>query len=280
MNYIWGGIILISIIFGAINGKLDDVTKAMLSSVQNAVEISIALVGIMAFWLGIVKIAQKSGLVDSFSKIISPALRLIFNELPKNSPAFSNIALNFSANALGLANAATPFGIKAMQDLKTEAANNGSDRETASNSMCIFLGMNTAGFQLIPATVIAILLAAGAKNPTEIILPTLIVTSIAFVSSIIIAKILAPFFGEDGRVKFSLKNLKKHSKPKKLKHRKQEAWPLSKKPVQNITGPVKKVKKPEYDDNALLKRLLDEETKEQKAHDKKEKLKSLKKRGF
>lgn len=197
MNYIWGGLIVISIIFGTINGKLDEVTNAMFSSVKNAVEIALALIGIMAFWLGIVKIAQKTELVSGFAKLISPILRLIFNELPKTSPAFSNIALNFSANMLGLANAATPFGIKAMQDLQKEAANAGKKRDTASNSMCIFLGMNTAGFQLIPASVIAILLAAHADNPTEIILPTLIVTSIAFVCAIIIAKILAPFFKDD-----------------------------------------------------------------------------------
>ena len=166
----------------------------MLSSAQNAVTIAISLIGIMAFWLGMVKIAQKSGLVEWFAKITSPLLRFIFNELPKDSPAFSNIALNFSANALGLANAATPFGIKAMEDLKEEALKNGEDAKTASNSMCIFLGMNTAGFQLIPASVIAILLSAKAKNPTDIILPVLIVTLIAFISAIIIAKILAPFF--------------------------------------------------------------------------------------
>ncbi len=112
MNYIWSGLIVISIIFGTINGKLDDVVNAMLTSVKSAVEIALALVGIMAFWLGMVKIAQKTGLVSGFARLISPILRLIFNELPKESPAFSNIALNFSANALGLANAATPFGIK------------------------------------------------------------------------------------------------------------------------------------------------------------------------
>ncbi|MCX4274970.1 MAG: hypothetical protein OSJ27_04205 [Candidatus Gastranaerophilales bacterium] len=208
MNYIWGGLIVISIIFGAINGTLDEVINAMLSSVKNAVEIALALIGVMAFWLGLVKIAQKTGLVSGFAKLISPILRLIFNELPKNSPAFSNIALNFSANALGLANAATPFGIKAMQDLKEEELkkeeqfNTNSNcyikaKDTASNSMCIFLGMNTAGFQLVPASVIAILIATKAENPTEIILPTLIVTSLAFVCAIIIAKILAPFFKYD-----------------------------------------------------------------------------------
>ncbi len=175
MNYIWGGLIVISIIFGAINGTLDEVINAMLTSVKNAVEIALALIGVMAFWLGLVKIAQKTGLVSGFAKLISPILRLIFNELPKNSPAFSNIALNFSANALGLANAATPFGIKAMQDLKEEELkkeeqfNTNSNcyikaKDTASNSMCIFLGMNTAGFQLVPASVIAILIATKAEN--------------------------------------------------------------------------------------------------------------------
>lgn len=199
MNYIWGGLIIISIVFCAINGKLDDVVNAMLSSVQNAVTIAIALIGIMAFWLGMTHIALKSGLIDWFSKLISPLLRLIFNELPKDSPAYSNIALNFSANALGLANAATPFGIKAMQDLKEEAIKAGKPKDTATNSMCIFLGMNTAGFQLIPASVIAILTAAGAVNPAKIILPTLIVTSIAFISAIIIARLLAPFFKEGAK---------------------------------------------------------------------------------
>jgi len=194
MNYIWGGLILISILCGIINGKLDDVINAMLLSVKNAVNIAIALIGIMAFWLGMVHIAKQSGLIEKFSKLISPLLRLIFNDLKKDSPAFSNIALNFSANALGLSNAATPFGIKAMQDLKREALENGEDEATASNSMCIFLGMNTAGFQLIPASVIAILIASKAENPTEVILPTLIVTTIAFIFAIIIAKILAPFF--------------------------------------------------------------------------------------
>ena len=148
----------------------------------------------MAFWLGMAKIAQDSGLIERFSKLISPVLRLIFNELPKNSPAFSNIALNFSANALGLSNAATPFGIKAMQDLQYEAAKPEKMMIPLQTLYCTFLGMGTAGFQLIPASVIAILLASGADNPTQIILPTLIVTSIAFISAIIISKLLAPFF--------------------------------------------------------------------------------------
>ena len=103
------------------SGKLDETVNAMFSASMRAVEVSISLIGVMALWLGFVKIAQKSGLIELFAKIISPLLRFIFNELPKDSPAFSNIALNISANALGLSNAATPFGIKAMKDLKKES---------------------------------------------------------------------------------------------------------------------------------------------------------------
>lgn len=192
MNYIFVFLILISIITAIYTGKIEEVTNELLNATQRAVQVSIGLIGIMAFWLGIAKIAQKSGLINLISKLISPILKLIFNELPKNSPAFSNIALNITANALGLSNAATPFGIKAMKDIKKEE-NKG---DIATNSMCIFLAMNTAGFQIVPATVLAILIAAGAKNPTEIILPTFIVTLSSFIFAIVVAKILAKIWRE------------------------------------------------------------------------------------
>ena len=193
MNYIFVFLILISIITAIYTGKIEEVTNELLNATQRAVQVSIGLIGIMAFWLGIAKIAQKSGLINLISKLISPILKLIFNELPKNSPAFSNIALNITANALGLSNAATPFGIKAMKDIKKEE-NKG---DIATNSMCIFLAMNTAGFQIVPATVLAILIAAGAKNPTEIIIPTFIVTLSSFIFAIIVAKILAKIWREN-----------------------------------------------------------------------------------
>ena len=193
MNYIFVFLILISIITAIYTGKIEEVTNELLNASQRAVQVSIGLIGIMAFWLGIAKIAQKSGLINLISKLISPILKLIFNELPKNSPAFSNIALNITANALGLSNAATPFGIKAMKDIKKEE-NKG---DIATNSMCIFLAMNTAGFQIVPATVLAILIAAGAKNPTEIIIPTFIVTLSSFIFAIIVAKILAKIWREN-----------------------------------------------------------------------------------
>ena len=193
MNYIFVFLILISIITAIYTGKIEEVTNELLNATQRAVQVSIGLIGIMAFWLGIAKIAQKSGLINLISKLISPILKLIFNELPKNSPAFSNIALNITANALGLSNAATPFGIKAMKDIKKEENKN----DVATNSMCIFLAMNTAGFQIVPATVLAILIAAGAKNPTEIIIPTFIVTLSSFIFAIIVAKILGKICREN-----------------------------------------------------------------------------------
>lgn len=192
MNVIFIFLILISLIFAVYSGRLDETVNAMFSASMRAVEVSISLIGVMALWLGFVKIAQKSGLIELFAKIISPLLRFIFNELPKDSPAFSNIALNISANALGLSNAATPFGIKAMKDLKKES----NSKDKASNSMCIFLAMNTSGFQLVPSSVLAILVASGAKNPVEIILPVFLVTMSTFIFAVFLAKIFAKFWRE------------------------------------------------------------------------------------
>ncbi len=192
MNVIFILLILISLIFAVYSGRLDETVNAMFSASMRAVEVSISLIGVMALWLGFVKIAQKSGLIELFAKIISPLLRFIFNELPKDSPAFSNIALNISANALGLSNAATPFGIKAMKDLKKES----NSKDKASNSMCIFLAMNTSGFQLVPSSVLAILVASGAKNPVEIILPVFLVTMSTFIFAVFLAKMFAKFWRE------------------------------------------------------------------------------------
>ena len=190
MNYIWYFLIVISIIFGAINGTLNEVANAIFSGTELAVKIVLTLLGIMTFWLGIMKIAEKSGIVEWLSKVLRPIAKWIFPEIPKNSPIIGDIAMNFSANALGLANAATPIGIKAMEGMQEL----NKDKESASDPMCTLLAMNTAGFQLIPATVIAILAANGCERPTEIIVPTLIVTGTAFVSAIIVAKIFKRVF--------------------------------------------------------------------------------------
>ena len=186
MNYIFYFLIAISIIFAVINGRLENLGNAILQGADLSVKIAFSLIGIMAFWLGIVRIAEKCGIVKFIAKLITPITKWLFNEIPQDNEAIGNIALSFSANALGLTNAATPIGLKVMEELQEE----NKDKKTASNAMCMFLAMNTAGFQIIPATVIAVLAGIGYKNPTEIIIPTLIVTSIAFLSAIIIAKIL------------------------------------------------------------------------------------------
>ena len=190
MNYIWYFLIVISIVFGAINGTIGDVAKAIFTGTELAVKIVLTLIGIMTFWLGIMKIAEKSGIVEWLSKLLNPIAQKIFPEIPKDSPIIGDVAMNFSANALGLANAATPIGIKAIEGMQQL----NKDKESASDPMCTLLAMNTAGFQLIPATVIAILAANGCEKPTEIIVPTLIVTSTAFVSAILIAKFFKKVF--------------------------------------------------------------------------------------
>ena len=184
MNYIFYFLIITSIVIGAINGKLPDVVNAILTGAEKSVTIALSLIGIMAFFLGIMKIAEKSGLVELFAKLIKPITKRLFNEIPEEDPAIGDIAMNFSANALGLTNAATPIGLKAMEELQKHNKN----KKSASNAMCMFLGMNTASFQLVPAAVIAVLAGAGYKNPTEIIAPTLIVTSFTFVCAILLAK--------------------------------------------------------------------------------------------
>lgn len=186
MNFIWFLIIFISIVVGAMTGRLNDVVNSILTGAQTSIEIVISIMGIMVFWLGIMKIAEKSGIVEFISKLLKPIAKWLFPEIPENNKAIGDIAMNFSANALGLANAATPIGIKAMEEMQKINI----DKNSASNPMCTFLAMNTSGFQLVPATAIAILAANGAKNPTEIIIPTIIVTSITFSLAVTLAKIM------------------------------------------------------------------------------------------
>lgn len=190
MNYIWFFIIIISVISAAITGKIDEAVSAIWVGTQKAVEVTLYLAGIMAFWLGVMKIAEKSGMVDFIAKFIMPLAKKLFPDVPENNGAIGDIAMNISANAFGLSNAATPIGIKAMEKLQKL----NKDKSSASNAMCTLLAMNTAGFQLVPATVIAILMACGSKNPTVIVVPTLIVTTIAFVSAIVIVKVLEKLY--------------------------------------------------------------------------------------
>ncbi len=183
MNYIFYFIIIFSIIFAATHNTLNDVVNAILEGSRRSVDLVIALTGIMAFWLGVMKVAEKSGVVKFIAKLLKPITRKLFPDVPPEDEAIGDIAMNFTANALGLTNAATPMGLKAMQGLQKL----NKDKDVASDAMCVFLGMNTASFQLVPISVIAILVGCGYQNPTEIILPTMIVTGFTFVAAISLA---------------------------------------------------------------------------------------------
>jgi len=197
MNYIFFILISSSIIIGGINGTLENVVNAIFDGCNLAIKIAFSLIGIMTFWLGLMRIAEKSCLVKYFAKIVNPVIKPLFKDLKTNSDATGNITLSLCANALGLTNAATPIGLKVMSDLQNE----NDTKEIATDSMCMFLAMNTAGFQIIPATIIAILVGLGAKNPSEIILPTLIVTTLSFISAIVIALILRKIWNKKENTK-------------------------------------------------------------------------------
>lgn len=190
MGYIWVFLIVVSIVTAIFTGKLQEVTQAIIDNAKLAVEISIALIGVMAFWLGLVKLAEKSGIIAIIAKLVQPITNFLFPEIPKGHSALGNITMNISANALGVTNAATPIGIKAMQEMQTL----NKQKDTASNSMATFLAINTAGFQLIPASVIAVLVATGSTNPTEIVGPTILVTLFGTIIAVITVKILQRFF--------------------------------------------------------------------------------------
>ncbi len=165
LNHIWFWMLIAGFVVGAINGRIDEITRAMADSAGEAVKLSVNLLGVLCLWTGLMNVAQKSGLVNAIARLAGPVMERLFPEIPKGHPAKGAIVMNFIANFLGLGNAATPLGIKAMNELQKI---NGR-KDTASNSMCMFLVINAASLQLIPATIIALRVSAGSKNPTEII---------------------------------------------------------------------------------------------------------------
>lgn len=181
LNIIWLGMILTSIIVGVIEGRIDEVVRAVTDSAKLGFDIALGLAGIMCLWLGIMSIATESGLINLLGKLLRPVLRRLFPDIPVDHPAMGAIALNISANMLGLANAATPFGLQAMKELQTL----NQHAKIATNSMCTFLAINTSSVQLIPATAIAYLAASGSINPTSVVFSSLVATIISTVVAII-----------------------------------------------------------------------------------------------
>lgn len=183
LNYIWSGLIIISVICSFILGSTTDLSKALIDSGASSIELILTMAGIMCLWSGIMNIAVESGLTNLFAKIFAPLLRPLFPKLNKNSDAFQSITMNISANLLGLGNAATPFGLKAMEQLHT--LNN--RRNIASNEMIIFVVMNTASMQLLPTTLATLRQAYVSTAPFEIIVPVWISSAFSLVVALVIA---------------------------------------------------------------------------------------------
>ncbi|GEB77113.1 nucleoside recognition domain-containing protein [Sporolactobacillus inulinus] len=172
INLIWVALFLIGMGYAAVNGTMDDVNKVLFSSANDAVQICFGLVSILIFWLGLMKIAEKSGLLNKLSNLFKPLMKRIFPEVPPDHPAMGYILSNTIANMFGLGNAATPMGIKAMEELKKLSGG----KTTPSRSMITLLALNTSGLTLVPTTVIAIRMQSGAHSPTDIVGPTLLAT--------------------------------------------------------------------------------------------------------
>lgn len=182
VNIIWMAMLIIGIVFAAINGKMDAVNEAVFKGAQDAVTICIGLISILVFWLGLMRIAQASGLLDGLARVMKPVATRLFPEVPSNHPAMGYILSNMTANLFGLGNAATPMGIKAMEQLKKLNGN----KDSASRSMITLLAINTASITLIPTTVISIRMNYGSVNPTEIVGTTLIATLCSTLAAIMI----------------------------------------------------------------------------------------------
>lgn len=185
LNTIWFFMIFIGIVYGALTGNLGEINSIILKEAQEGVTFAINLIGIMSFWLGIMNIAQRSGLIKSICNIFRPIMRIIFPGVPKNHPAENWILMNFIANMFGIGNGATAFGLKAMKEL--DSLNH--HKKKATNAMAMFLIINMSSLQLVPLTIIKIRQDYGSSNPTSIVGPTILATGLSTLIAIVIGKI-------------------------------------------------------------------------------------------
>lgn len=185
LNIIWPIFIIVSYVYAIINGNIENVNTEIFNSVNEAVSLSISLLGTMCLWCGIMKIAKSSSLIDKFTKLLNPIINFLFPEIKENEKAKQEIAMNVTANILGIGNAATPLGLKAMETLQKE----NKDKSKLSNSMAMLIVLNTASLQIIPTTIIAIRVSLESKNPTEIIVPVWIATIAAAIAGITAVKL-------------------------------------------------------------------------------------------
>lgn len=185
LNFIWPIFIIISYIYATFAGNLVEVNTEIFNSVNEAVSLSIGLLGSMCLWCGIMKIAQSTNIIIKFTKILNPIINWLFPEIKENKQAKEKIAMNMTANILGIGNASTPLGLKAMEELQKCNKN----KEKLSNSMAMLIVLNTASLQVIPTTIIAIRVSLQSQNPTVIIVPVWIATICAAIAGITAVKL-------------------------------------------------------------------------------------------
>lgn len=185
MNRIWPYLMMISIIIGMINGKLEEMTTCIFDSSKSAIETCLNILGIICLWNGFINIAKQAGLLQKAEKLIYPMIRFLFPDIKKESKAIGNIAMNMTANMIGLGNIATPMGLKAMEEMQKENKN----PSRLSRSMMTFLVLNMSSIQLIPTTVIALRASYGSENPAEIVLPVLLASFVAVTIGLMIVRI-------------------------------------------------------------------------------------------
>ena len=188
LNYIWAGMILLGVIYGVCTGQMSALTGGALDSAREAVSLCITMAGVMALWMGLMEIAQESGMITKMTKGIRPFLKFMFPRLPEDHPAGEYIATNLIANVLGLGWACTPAGLKAMEQLAELEEQRGKKVTAASNEMCTFLILNISSLQLIPVNMIAYRSQYGSANPAVIIAPALVATLFSTIVSVIYCK--------------------------------------------------------------------------------------------
>lgn len=186
LNIIWPIFIIISYIYAILTGRVNEINNSVFESCESAVKLTITFLGTMCLWSGIMQIAKKTTLIDKLTNLLNPIIKILFPEIQKQNPVHKEISMNMVANILGLGNAATPLGLKAMKTMQKE----NPKKDTLTNSMAMFIIINTASIQIIPTTVIAIRSSLGSTNPTSIIIPVWIATICAAFAGIIAAKIL------------------------------------------------------------------------------------------
>ena len=198
LNYLWAGMILVGILYGAFNGKMPDITNAALDSAKEAVTLCITMIGVMSFWTGIMEIASRAGIIGMAAGKLHPLIRFLFPEIPKGHKANEHITTNFIANFLGLGWAATPAGLKAMEELGRleddrragRAAGPVRKKGIASNEMCTFLILNISSLQLIPVNVIAYRSQYGSANPAGIVGAGIAATAVSTGAAIVFCRLM------------------------------------------------------------------------------------------